>query len=104
MFQFFKRLLGGSTESLQQVIQRGAVVIDVRTRDEYNQGHLKDSKNITLNEIRLKSDIIRSWGKLVITVCRSGNRSQMAKTQIEALGVETYDGGAWTSFKTKYAL
>jgi phage shock protein E len=104
MLQFFKRLLGGSTASLQPVIQRGAVIIDVRTRDEYKQGHLKGSKNIPLNEVRLKSDIIRSWGKPVITVCRSGNRSQLAKAQIEAIGVETYNGGAWASFKTKYAL
>jgi rhodanese-related sulfurtransferase len=104
MLQFFKRMLGGTNESLQGVIQSGAVIIDVRTRDEYNQGHLKGSKNIPLNEIRLKSEIIRSWGKPVITVCRSGNRSQIAKEQIEAFGVETYNGGAWTSFKNKYSL
>lgn len=104
MFKFFKRLLGSNNESLHEVVQRGAIILDVRTKAEYNQGHLKGSKNIPLNEIRLKSDMIRNWGKPVITVCRSGNRSSMAKKQIEAMGIEAYNGGAWTTFKSKYWL
>ena len=104
MFEFIKHLFGGSSDTLQPVIQKGAIIIDVRTKAEFNQGHVKGSKNIPLNEIKLKSDIIRSWGKPIITVCRSGNRSGIAKSILQSNNIESYNGGAWNSFKDKYAL
>lgn len=101
MFNKLKRLFAGSAESLQEVIQRGAIIIDVRTKDEYSNGHLEGSQNIPLDEIRLKSHIIKSWSKPIITVCRSGNRSSVAKEQMESMGIEAYNGGAWTSLQKK---
>jgi hypothetical protein len=39
----------------------------------------------------------------VITVCRSGTRSGVAKGILKSAGVEIYNGGAWTSLKNKIA-
>jgi phage shock protein E len=90
-----------NNEGLEQAFQKGAVIVDVRTKPEYQQGHLEGSKNIPLNEIKLKLETIRKWNKPVITVCRSGSRSAMAKNVLKAAGIEVYNGGAWTSLNRK---
>lgn len=101
MLHFFKNLFTGkNTTILQQVLAKGAVIIDVRTPGEYGQGHIKGAQNIPLNEIKLKSEIIKRWGKPVITVCRSGSRSLMAKNTLTSAGIEAYNGGAWTHLQT----
>jgi phage shock protein E len=101
MLSFFKRLFQPSNEGLEAAFQKGAVIIDVRTKTEYQQGHVEGSKNIPLNEIKLKLDTIRKWNKPVVTVCRSGSRSAMAKNLLKTAGIEVYNGGAWTSLNRK---
>ena len=56
------------------------VIIDVRTPEEFQSGHLEKSINIEWQEIlSLPSNIDKS--KKIYLYCRSGNRSQKA-TQI----------------------
>jgi phage shock protein E len=104
MFKFLRSLFGKNNETIQQVLAKGAVIVDVRTPAEFKQGHLKGAKNVPLNEIKLKADLVRGWGKPVITVCRSGSRSLAAKGILRSLNIESYNGGAWTSFQNKYSL
>ena len=100
MFSFLKRLLQKNNEGLEQAIQRGAVIVDVRTKPEFEQGHIAGSKNIPLNEIKLKTEMIRNWNKPVVTVCRSGNRSAIAQRILKTAGIDVYNGGAWNRLKT----
>ena len=100
MFSFIKRLFSTGNAGLSEALQQGAVILDVRTKAEFLQGHIAGSKNIPLNEIKLKADIIRQWNKPVVTVCRSGSRSAMAKTILKSAGIEVYNGGAWNALQT----
>ncbi|SDW15756.1 Rhodanese-related sulfurtransferase [Hydrobacter penzbergensis] len=100
MLKFFKSLFGKDNQELVRAFENGAVIVDVRTAAEFSQGHIPGSKNIPLNELKLKSDLIRKWNKPVITVCRSGNRSGIAKGILKATGIDAYNGGAWTNLKT----
>lgn len=87
-------LLGGSTANdWNQLIADGAQVIDVRTRNEFKEGHFSKSKNIPLNE--LESKISQLNGKQVILVCRSGARASRAKRILEQSGVQAYNAGPW---------
>jgi rhodanese-related sulfurtransferase len=104
MLNFIKKILGKETKSLQDILQKGAVIVDVRTPGEYREKHLEGSRNVPLDEIKLKADHIRSWAKPVITVCRSGNRSGVARNILHSMGIESYNGGSWTVFKNKYGL
>jgi rhodanese-related sulfurtransferase len=97
MLEFLKKVFGSKTEPLSEVLERGGIILDVRSPEEYKQGHIKGSKNIPLQDVRLKAEMIKKWGKPVITVCRSGSRSAIAKKQLSAAGVETYNGGSWSS-------
>ena len=49
-------------------------IIDVRETFEWEEGHIKSSKLIPMNEIAGKEDEI-DWKKKVLIYCRSGNRS-----------------------------
>lgn len=97
MLRFLKNLFVKDNSAMLQALENGAVIIDVRTPAEFNQGHIGGSKNIPVNEIRSKLEMIRKWNKPVITVCRSGARSQVAKSVLTAAGIEVFNAGAWTN-------
>ena len=76
------------------------MILDVRSKAEFVQGHIAGSKNIPLADIEAKAEMIRKWNKPVVTVCRSGNRSAVAKNILKGAGIEVYNGGAWNQLPT----
>lgn len=99
MFNFLKKLFTKDNSAILQAMEKGAVIIDVRNPNEFRQGHIQGSKNIPVNEIRSKVEMIRKWNKPVITVCLSGGRSAAAKSVLSAAGIEVYNGGPWYSLR-----
>lgn len=98
MFEKLKKWFGkpqAPPTRLQELIGDGAMVVDVRTRYEFKQGHLHGSINIPLNELPAQIDNLRKQHKTIITVCRSGARSATAKDMLTAAGVDSYNGGSW---------
>jgi rhodanese-related sulfurtransferase len=82
---------------LQEIISKGAVIIDVRTKEEFDQGNIQGSLNIPVDEI---GQALAWLAKDVPTVviCASGSRSAMAKLILDSNGFkEVYNGGAWDS-------
>ena len=75
------------------LIEQDAVVIDVRTADEYNSGHIDGSINIPVDNI---STIDYDKDTLIIVYCASGMRSSNAAKTLVDLGytkVHNLDGG-----------
>ncbi len=74
----------------------GALLLDVREPEEWRIGHIADAVHKPLGDLRPES-VPRD--RVVIAVCRSGNRSGKAATQLAAAGVDVRDmaGGmkAW---------
>lgn len=101
MLNFLKRLFGGASVNYKELITNGAIIVDVRTAGEYKAGHIPGSKNYPLDNIQSKVAELKKFKKPVITVCRSGNRSGMAKGILKSAGIEVYNGGPWTSLKNK---
>ena len=100
MIQFLKNIFGGGPKvNMQELIARGAIIVDVRTYREYQSGHLKNSANIPLDE--LSGNIAKlDKSKPVITCCSTGMRSRSAKNILKSNGFsEVYNGGAWTSLR-----
>ena len=100
MFDFLKKLFGPGTD-YKALVQSGAIIIDVRSPQEFDSGHIKGSKNIPVNIIQREVASIKKMGKPVITVCQSGARSGMAKSVLKAAGIEVYSGGAWFGLRAK---
>ena len=99
MLKFLKSLFGEDPSTTETGLLNGAVVLDVRTPSEYQQGHIRGSRNIPISEIKSKVEMIRRWNRPVITVCRSGARSSVAKSVLTAAGIEAYNGGPWTNLR-----
>jgi len=84
-------------ENLEEIIHNGAIVIDVRTPEEYADGHIEGSLNVPVDEIgKAMSWLIKDVP--VVLVCASGSRSGFAKMILEANGYKkVYNGGSWDS-------
>ena len=98
MFSFLKNLFKPAAD-FAKLVKEGAVIVDVRTKGEFQAGHIDGSKNIPLDTVNTQVQQLKKSGKPVITVYRSGNRSAMAKSILASAGIEVYNGGAWTSLK-----
>ena len=101
MLTLLKKLFSGASVNYKEIMSRGAIIIDVRSASEFKSGHIAGSRNYPLAGIRTKLAELKKINKPVITVCRSGARSGMAKDILRSAGIEVYNGGPWTSLKTK---
>ena len=93
--------LGGKSESVKDFMDKGAVIIDVRTPGEFQGGHIKGSKNIPLNTISSKINEIKKLNKPVIACCASGMRSAQATSILKSNGIDVMNGGGWMSLENK---
>ena len=101
MLGFLKKLFNGASVNYKELVNSGAIIVDVRSASEYKAGHIPGSKNFPLDTIRTKVAELKKNNKPVITVCRSGARSGMAKGILQSSGIEVYNGGPWASLKSK---
>ena len=88
---------GGRNERVQELLNEGAVIIDVRTKGEFQSNHVQGSKNIPLPELRGKVKKIKAMNKPVVVCCASGVRSGQAKSILEKEGITVENGGGWRS-------
>ena len=93
--------LSGKSETIKEFIDKGAVIIDVRTPGEFQGGHIKGSKNIPLNTIGNQIDSIKKLNKPVIACCASGMRSAQATSILKNNRIEAMNGGGWSSLQNK---
>ncbi|KAA5532541.1 rhodanese-like domain-containing protein [Taibaiella lutea] len=86
-------------EGLGSKIANGAIILDVRTTDEYKTGHIDGSVNISLGTIRERYIEFDST-KTYITTCSHGLRSVKAESLLKERGFKkVYNGGAWTDLQ-----
>ena len=91
---FFSQLFGGNR--IKAALKKGAVIIDVRTPNEFDQGRVSDSINIPLDRIAVNATRIKEMHRPVIFCCASGARSAQAVQIMKAKGLkEVYNGGSW---------
>jgi rhodanese-related sulfurtransferase len=93
--------LGSKSENIKEFMEKGAVIIDVRSIGEFQSGHIKGSKNIPLNIIESKISEIKKSNKPVIVCCQSGMRSAQAASILKNNGIEAINGGGWQGLESK---
>ncbi len=100
---FLSSLFGSDkkTEKIQAYLNDGAIIVDVRTKEEYRSGHIKRSENYPLQSIEGKVAKLKKDNKKVITCCRSGARSSAAAAVLKKHGIDAINGGAWNSLQSK---
>lgn len=83
-------------KGLDVLIAEGAVILDVRTIAEYEDGHIDHSIHIPLSKLRTAFTSLDT-GKTYITCCSHGLRSVKAVEILKERGFrKVYNGGPWT--------
>jgi len=89
-------------EAKEKIINENAVLLDVRTEEEYNDEHIDGALLLPVDNINEDSvkDLIKDKNEVIIVYCRSGNRSSQALELLEDLGyTEVYDLGAMSNWE-----
>jgi phage shock protein E len=90
----------------EELLAEEPVIVDVRSADEFADGHLSGAQNIPLDQLANQVLNIKKWTKPVIVCCTSGLRSARAKAFLHAQGLEeVYDLGNWhnLSFRLSFS-
>lgn len=95
MFRKIRRILYRSIDNKEisyDVLKKLAkdnevMLIDVRSNQEYEEGHLNGAKNISVYNLKNEiEDLEGNKDKLIILYCSSGHRSKKAKEILDNLG------------------
>ena len=65
---------------------KGAILLDVRTPEEYRQGHIPNSKNIPLQIIDKVAAVVKNRDTELYVYCNSWARSSQATTLLQRMG------------------
>ncbi len=102
MIEAIKKLFGLKTTNYVQLMQEGAIILDVRTPGEFSTGHIKGAINIPVDKLSHNLNKLKAKNKPIITCCASGMRSASAKGILLSKGYDkVYNGGAWHRLNTK---
>ena len=78
-----------TAEEAKQIMdsQEGYIILDVRTQEEYDQGHIPGAIVISHEEIVEKAEeVLTDKDQLILVYCRSGRRSKIAAETLVELG------------------
>jgi rhodanese-related sulfurtransferase len=78
-----------STADAVRLINKGALVIDVRKPEEYEKGHIVNARNVPLERVQQGDDAIKKQkSKILLAVCGDGASSGRAAGQLRKAGYE----------------
>ena len=85
IFDFFKH------PDINQGVQEyknaaGAVLLDVRTPQEYREGHIPGSQNVPLQQLDQVEEVTENKDTVLYVYCRSGARSRQAVSLLKHMG------------------
>jgi len=72
-----------------RLINKSALVVDVRSPEAFKNGHIVNSRNVPLAELQSDPDILKKHkAKIVLAVCDSGMDAGKAATSLRKAGFE----------------
>lgn len=74
-------------EALVQKIDQGALIVDVRTPEEYNKGHIKGSINVPHTEVKARvAEFGADPSRPIVVYCGKGGRAEYARMALQEEG------------------
>jgi len=103
MIEAIKKLFGsGAKTNYKDLVMQGAIILDVRSKGEYEGGHIKNSINIPVDQLTSNLSKLKNKDKCIICCCASGMRSGAAKRILESNGYKAvFNGGSWIGLNRK---
>lgn len=74
-------------ELAQQILNNEVVLLDIRAQTEWDEGHLPHAQHIMLGYLNERTDEVLD-GRPIVVQCRSGNRSAIAASILQAKGAK----------------
>lgn len=93
-------LFGNTSKTIQTYIDNDAEIIDVRTEEEWNRGHLSNATHIPLSELSSKLEDLKALNRPVIVHCQSGMRSEKGARLLKSKGIDAINGGGIGKMKS----
>lgn len=97
----FDFIFGIKKRQIHELLEQGAIILDVRTQREWDRGHIKNAKHIPLDELKNRIGEVKTLKKPIITCCASGARSAKAAEYLNFNNVVATNGGGWLSLNKK---
>lgn len=103
MINILKKIFGlGPSVDYADLVKKGAIILDVRSKGEFAGGHIKGSVNISVDTLKNNLSKLKDKNQPIITCCASGMRSASAKSILKSNGYSNvYNGGGWSSLQSK---
>ena len=77
----------------------GAILLDVRTPQEYREGHIPASHNVPLQDLESVAFVTEDMDAPLFVYCRSGARSRQATLLLQQMGyTKVYNIGGITAY------
>lgn len=84
---------GGSKHNGRELVKHGALLLDVRTAEEFRDRHLDGAVNIPLQELSARIRELGAKERPIVVYCRSGARSATAAGIMKSAGYDVLDIG-----------
>lgn len=98
----FQSLFKKDDADYKELVQQGAIIVDVRSKAEFDGGHVNGAINIPLDTLSANLEKVGDKHSQIITCCMSGGRSTMAKNILDAAGyTNVHNGGGWQALREK---
>jgi rhodanese-related sulfurtransferase len=70
-----------------RLLNQGALLLDVRSKAEFDSGHVLDAKHVPQDELSKSAETLKKYrDKVIVTCCESGMRSGAATRVLRTLG------------------
>ncbi|WP_026753924.1 rhodanese-like domain-containing protein [Sediminibacter sp. Hel_I_10] len=92
-------IFGNKKRQVAEYLKKEAVILDVRTKAEWDKGHVDHAKHIPLDELHLRVEEVKALKKPIVTCCRSGVRSAKATNFLRLQHVDAINGGGWSGLQ-----
>ena len=76
----------GNQKKLQEKIDAGALIVDVRSKDEYAGGHFPGAVNIPVDTVAKQTKKLGAQDRSIVVYCASGGRSSQAAAILRSAG------------------
>jgi rhodanese-related sulfurtransferase len=85
-----------NAEQARELLNQGALVVDVRSDMEFQGGHAPGSLHLPLHLLPVLAQERLPKDRALLLCCASGARSQQAVSYLRQQGFEAHNLGSWT--------
>ena len=97
--RFLNIFFRNSKSKLLDYVNKGAVILDVRTEKEYRTNHISEALHIPLQKLEHRLDDIAQLNRPIVVYCTSGIRSAQATRLLKSYNIDAINGGGIAKVK-----